>query len=213
MVTLQEIEARLTGPGAPFEIALEDVLGERLPVFKSRKRSLRELVAEAASRGDREYIVHGDRRISYAETAALVASTAAALRQRFGVGPGDRVAILAENRPEWILCFLASVCSDAVVAAMNGWWTGDEIRHGIELAEPTVLVGDRKRLARISGDPGVPVLEIESEGPALLSHSPAAAPICCPPPAARHASRILPRTARSRRRPSSTSRGSTPARS
>ena len=54
MTTLQEIEARLTGPGAPFEVALEDVLGERLPVFKKRKRSLRELVAEAAAHGDRE---------------------------------------------------------------------------------------------------------------------------------------------------------------
>ena len=32
------------GPGAPFEIVEEEVLGERMQVIKNRRRSLRELV-------------------------------------------------------------------------------------------------------------------------------------------------------------------------
>ena len=44
MADLAAIEARLTGPGGPFEIAVEDVLGARLPVFKNRLRSLRSLL-------------------------------------------------------------------------------------------------------------------------------------------------------------------------
>ena len=57
MPTLDEIDARLTAPGGPFEVVVEDVLGEAMPVFKHRKRSLRELLAGSAAHGDKEYIV------------------------------------------------------------------------------------------------------------------------------------------------------------
>ena len=35
------ILARLTAPGGPFEVVVEDVLGEQMPVIKNRPRSLR----------------------------------------------------------------------------------------------------------------------------------------------------------------------------
>ena len=38
-----------------------------------------------------------------------VASVAQALRERYGVEKGDRVAILAANCPEWIVSFWAAV--------------------------------------------------------------------------------------------------------
>lgn len=172
--SLDEIDAQLTGPGAPFEIHEAEVLGERMPVFRSRKRSLRELLETSALQGDKEYIVHGERRFSYAEHLRLVASTAAALSERYGVKKGDRVAILAENWPEWIFTYWATVSLGGVVAALNGWWTADEIDHGIENSEPALLVGDRRRLGRMRGDPGVPVVEIESDFEKLLGHAPQA---------------------------------------
>ena len=172
---LQEIDARLTAPGAPFEIVEEDVLGERMAVFRNRRRSLREILAGSAAHGDRDYLIHGDRRIGYAEHLRLVASTAQALRDRYGVRPGDRVAILAANCPEWIVAFWASTSLGASVAALNGWWTADEILYGVENSDPKLLIGDRKRLARVAGrDVGTPLLEIESEFDKLLSHAPEA---------------------------------------
>jgi long-chain acyl-CoA synthetase len=173
--TLDEIDAQLTAPGAPFEIVEEEVLGERMAVFKTRKRSLRELLEASAVHGEKEYIVHGERRLSYAQHLRLVASTAAALSERYGVRKGDRVAILAENWPEWIITYWATVSLGGVVAALNGWWTADEIAYGIEHSDPALLVADRKRLARIAGDPGVPVVEIESDFEKLLRHAPDAA--------------------------------------
>jgi acyl-CoA synthetase (AMP-forming)/AMP-acid ligase II len=173
--TLDEIDARLTAPGGPFEMVEEDVLGERMAVFKNRKRSLRELLAGSAAHGDKEYIVHGDRRITYAEHLRRVGSVAAALRDRFGVRHGDRVAILAANCPEWIEAFWASVSLGGVVVAMNGWWTTEEIRYGLEKTEPRLLIGDRKRLERIAHlDHGIPVVEIESDFAKLESHAPGA---------------------------------------
>ena len=88
MADLEAIEARLTGPGGPFEMVVEDVLGARMPVFKNRLRSLRALLEASAAQGEKEYLVYEDRRISYAEHLRLVASVARALRERFGVRQG-----------------------------------------------------------------------------------------------------------------------------
>ncbi len=173
MASTQEILARITGPGGPFELAVEDVLGERMQVVSGRARSLRELLERSALHGDKDYIVHGDRRISYAEHLRLVGSVARGLSERYGVRKGDRVAILAENRPEWILTFWATVSLGGIVAALNGWWQGDEIAYGVENSDPRVLVGDRKRLARVAGrDLHVPVIDMDDDFPALESHVP-----------------------------------------
>jgi acyl-CoA synthetase (AMP-forming)/AMP-acid ligase II len=165
----EEIDAMLTGPGGPLEISDGEVLGERMRVFKDRKRSLRELLLDSAAFADKPYIVLGDRQISYAEHLRQVAAMARVLRERFGVTKGDRVAILAENHPEWIVTFWATVSLGAIVAALNGWWTADEIRYAVSLTEPKVLVADRKRLQRIAGvHLEVPTLEIETDVAGLL---------------------------------------------
>ena len=173
MPTREEAEAILLAPGAPFELVWEDVLGERMQVFRQRAPSLRALVERSTAFGGAEYVVFGDRRITFAEHARRVASVAAALRERFGVAKGDRVAVLAANCPEWIVTFWASVSLGAIAVGLNGWWTGDEIRYGLGDARPAVLVADQKRLARLEGaDPGMPVVEIESGFGRLWDHDP-----------------------------------------
>ena len=173
---LREIESRLTASGGPFEIVRESVLGEPMAVFRERPRSLRALLAGSGGLGDAEYLVCDDgRRIGYAEHLRLVASVARALRERFGVGPGDRVAILAANSPEWILAFWATTSLGAIAVGLNGWWVRDEIRYGLDDCEPRLLIGDRRRLARIAGDRlGFPVVEIESQFESLAGFDRAA---------------------------------------
>ena len=176
MPTVQEVDAQLLGPGGIFELATQPVLGVPMRVFANRARSLRELVERSAGFGDAEYFSFGDRRTSFAAHAREVAAVAAALRERHGVGPGDRVAILAANCPEWIVAFWATVSLGAIAVGLNGWWTGDEIRFGLGDCRPALLIADRKRLARLGGvDPGVPVVEIESGWAALRAHAPDAA--------------------------------------
>jgi acyl-coenzyme A synthetase/AMP-(fatty) acid ligase len=141
MTSREELRARLTGSGGPFEIVVEPVLGEPMAVFKNRPRSLRALLEQSAAHGAREYLIEGARRITYAENLRLVASVAAALRERFGVRKGDRVAVLAENRVEWPLSFWATQCLGGVTAALNGWWTADETAYGVADCEPKLLIG------------------------------------------------------------------------
>ena len=65
-----EALARLTGSGSPFELRIEEVRGRPMRNFAQRPKSLVEVVARAAGHGEREFLVQGDRRISYAEFAA-----------------------------------------------------------------------------------------------------------------------------------------------
>ena len=148
-----EADAALTAPGATFEVVEDDVLGERMPVFANRHANLREqLLFGAEQYGDRDLYVWSDgRRHTFTGLVTEVAEVAAGLRDRFGIGKGDRVAICAANCPEWILTFWACAVLDAVLVAMNGWWTGPEMRNAIELTEPSLLIMDEKRHARLEG--------------------------------------------------------------
>ena len=107
--------------------------------------------------GDRDCYVFGDGyRLPFDELIPQVASLATALRDRHGIGAGDRVAVCAANCREWLMTFWAVAALDAVLVAMNGWWTGAEMRNALDLTDPKLLVMDEKRRARLDGDPGVP---------------------------------------------------------
>ncbi|WP_039800131.1 class I adenylate-forming enzyme family protein [Nocardia araoensis] len=162
--------SKLTGPGGRFEMVVEDVLGAPLPVMRQRRSSLREVLAAAAAHGDRDYLVTADRRMSFTEHAAAVAALATALRDRFGVGKGDRVGILAANTPEWVLTFWAAQALGAIAVGYNAWWAPREISYGVEHTSPAVLVVDAKRAALVAElDIRVPVLTMEHDVPALLA--------------------------------------------
>lgn len=163
----------LIAPGAPFEVVREEVLGEKMLVFKDRLPHLRALLEGARKHGDAEFIVFEDRRIGFDQFLRQVASTARTLRDRFGVQKGDRIAILAANRPEWLTTWWAAVSLGAIGVGMNGWWVEDEIRFALEDSRPKLLVGDRKRLARLRGDTGgIPSVEMETDSPSLEQHAP-----------------------------------------
>lgn len=173
MALQDEFIDQLTGPGGPFELAEEDVLGERMLVFRTRPHSLREILMESAAHGDKEYMVKDDRRISFLEHLRLVASVARALSERYDIGRGDVVAIAAANCPEWVVSFWAVTSLGGTVAAFNGLWTADELRYGLDHAEPKLVIGDRRRLARIDRETtAVPQLEIESQFAELEQFAP-----------------------------------------
>lgn len=168
MPTEAEIHEQIFGEGAPFEMQTEPVLGTPMPVFRNRMPSLRALLDASAAHGDHPYLVFDTRRISYARHHELVAAIAHSLQEDFGVRKGDRVAILAANRPEWILTFWATVGLGAIAVGLNGWWTSDEILYGLKDADPKVLIADAKRLERLAGhDHGIPVVEMETQFAAL----------------------------------------------
>jgi fatty-acyl-CoA synthase len=103
-------------------------------------RTLGGLVAElAAARPDAEAVVFRDQRLSRAGLAARVDAFARALLAT-GVRRGDRVALLAPNRPEWIIAALATAAIGGVVAAISTFSTPRELLWTLEHAGASVLV-------------------------------------------------------------------------
>jgi long-chain acyl-CoA synthetase len=170
-----EAVAAVTGPGGPFEIAEAEVLGQRLRVFKNTPPSLRALFGAARARGDATFLVYEDERWSFADVMAKADALGAALVERYGVRPGDRVAIAMRNYPEWVVAFAAITSVGAISVSLNAWWTTDEIDYALRDSGSRVVIADRERLDRLApllGTLDVRAIAVRSEGalPAGAEH-------------------------------------------
>jgi acyl-CoA synthetase (AMP-forming)/AMP-acid ligase II len=149
-----------------------------MQVYKNRARSLRDLLAQSAAHGDKDYMVFSDgRRWTYTQHLADVASLAAAFRDRYDIKKGDHVAILAANAPEWVLSYWAVTSLGAIIISMNGWWAGEEISYGLNLSKPKLLLVDerrKERLAELGDKIDVPIVSFEDDFEALITHAPGA---------------------------------------
>nr|WP_206040567.1 class I adenylate-forming enzyme family protein [Rhodococcus sp. HNM0563] len=168
---LQKVVSQLTGPGGRFEIAVEEVRGNRIPVMVNRDRRVSDVIAKSKEWGDRDYIVTADRRMTFAQHADAVAALATTLRDDYGVGKGDRVALLGANSPEWIVAFWAAQALGAISVGLNSWWVPAEIAYGVDLVKPKVIVADAKRAellakAEVSG---FELLTMEEDVPRIVA--------------------------------------------
>ncbi|KQY50935.1 class I adenylate-forming enzyme family protein [Nocardioides sp. Root140] len=167
MTPREQAMARLTGPGQPFELHEELVRGVPMQVFRNRHRSLTELLHASEAFGDTDYLVTIEGRVTFAQHHEAVAALATALREEYDVHPGDRVALCGANSTEWIVAFWATVALGAVAVGVNSMWVTDEIAHGLELTEPSVIFADGPRAALIA-ETAVPVLSFETDLAALV---------------------------------------------
>jgi long-chain acyl-CoA synthetase len=79
---------------------------------------------------------------SWATFAARTAAAAAGLRENFGLSPGDRVAIVMSNRPEYLEALFASWHAGLVAVPVNARLHRDEIAYILEDSETAVVVTD-----------------------------------------------------------------------
>jgi len=144
-VTAVDPIAQLTGPSGPFEIVVEDVVGHPMQVYKQRMGSLRDVMAQNAARADVDWLVQGDRRLTYGEHDRLARVLARSLAQ-LGVGRGDRVALVSANVPEWVVTWWACAVLGATLVPLNAWWKAEELEFGLGDSEAKVLIGDARRV-------------------------------------------------------------------
>jgi acyl-CoA synthetase (AMP-forming)/AMP-acid ligase II len=95
---------------------------------------------------DRIALVFEDEEYTVGRLEALANGLAANLAAR-GVGPGDRVALMSSNRPEWILAVLAIWRLGAAVVLFSPAWKQAEAEHAIAITKPAHAVGDHPVLA------------------------------------------------------------------
>jgi long-chain acyl-CoA synthetase len=108
--------------------------------------NLASLLRDAArTHAGRPALVVDGRSISYAELDVRAARFAGLLRSR-GVEPGDRVAILLPNVPEFVEAYYGALRLGAILVPLNFLLKRGEIEHRLEDSGATVLVAPPDRL-------------------------------------------------------------------
>lgn len=105
-----------------------------------RSRTLPDLLDEmAARRPAREFIVGGETRLTYAETRARVRQLAKGLYQ-LGVRRSDKVALLMDNRVEWLLVDFAVMLLGATLVPISTWSRARELGYVLNHCDATTFI-------------------------------------------------------------------------
>ncbi len=99
------------------------------------------------------------------------ANRIAAVFRGFGVGPGDTVAILMDNRPELLAFVAGTVKLGAVAAMINYKQRGEVLAHSLGLAGAKLLIADANSAAH--ADAALPFLDQIPQCYLTGPHSPA----------------------------------------
>jgi long-chain acyl-CoA synthetase len=147
---MDAVTARLTGPGGAMPVSTVEIGGIKLPMIAVAPPALSHYFAYfCAQHGDKEFLIDGDERLSFAQVYAAADKVAKALVSGYGVKRGDRVGIAARNAPSWIILYMGILMAGGVATLLNGWWQGGELADGIEDVGVTLLFADSPRAKRL----------------------------------------------------------------
>lgn len=105
-----------------------------------QSRTLPDLLDEMAARyPDREAVVWGKERLVYRDYRARVRQLAKGLLA-LGVERGDKVALLMENRTEWLLADFAVTMLGATLVPVSTWSTGRELAYVLRHSDAATLI-------------------------------------------------------------------------
>lgn len=124
------------------------------------------ITATARAKGDAIAIDDGTRAVSYATFEARSSRAGNALI-KLGVTPGDRIAVLAENRIEYLELAVAASRVGAILCALNWRFTASELAHCVQLTQP-VLLFVSTRCGALAPAVGPQLIQFGDEFDALL---------------------------------------------
>jgi long-chain acyl-CoA synthetase len=103
----------------------------------------RQLQEHAASAPGARAIQSGTLAISYAELSSKIEATATTLRQRMGVGPGDRVILLAEANANFVCAYFATHSIGAVCVPLDPHIAAPHLHDIVERVSPRLIVAEK----------------------------------------------------------------------
>lgn len=121
----------------------EALFGDRVVNCRAdRPGSVFEMFAAAVARApDREALVAGDLRLTWAQLDIIVAQTASSLAAR-GIEAGDRIALLIGNRAEFVVLLYAIARAGAIAVPISFREQGPGIAYAINHSGAGMLVYD-----------------------------------------------------------------------
>ena len=139
------------------------------PKSLPRHRSLVDMLDRAADRyGSRVAMIA--RRPSGEQTQTTYrelrdrAHRAALLLATRGIKPGDRVLLIGENSPDWVLGYFAILCAGAIAVPLDQLISAEELAPICKIAEPAAALRSsavHKRLGSALGDAHPKLMELD----------------------------------------------------
>ncbi|MBK6800068.1 MAG: acyl--CoA ligase [Novosphingobium sp.] len=153
-IALNSVMDRLTAVGGPLETVPFRRFGRDLPMLKFAPPTLVQYFDMfCAQHGAAEFLVDGEIRLTFAQVHAAARTVAGGLVAGHGVRKGDRVGIAARNSANWIIAYMGVLMAGGCATLLNGWWSGEELAGGIDLAGCGLVLADAPRAARLEGQP------------------------------------------------------------
>lgn len=149
---LEHIIGELTKEGQPFMTVPFERGGVTMPAFAAAPPTLAHYFAHFCNEHkDVPFLVDGDIRMTFGEAYGAAVCVAEGLATRHGIGKGDRVGIAARNSTSWIIAYMGIVMAGGCVTLLNGFWSGEELAYGVDLAECKLVLADVGRAKRLEG--------------------------------------------------------------
>ncbi len=139
------------------------------PKSLPRHRSLVDMLDRAADRyGSRAAMIarrpSGDQTQTTYRELRDRAHRAALLLATRGIKPGDRVLLIGENSPDWVLGYFAILCAGAIAVPLDQLISAEELAPICKIAEPAAVLRSSavyKRLGSTLGDAHPKLIELD----------------------------------------------------
>ena len=124
------------------------------------------LQASAAARPEHVAVRLNEQALSYGELDRAARGIAAGLRAR-GIAPGDKVALMIPNVPEFTIAYFGILYAGCTVVPLNVLLSAPEVTYHLEDSDARLLIAHPffgRRRARARRRAGVPVVWAGGEG-------------------------------------------------
>jgi long-chain acyl-CoA synthetase len=108
---------------------------------------------------DREAIVFGRDRLTYAELHERAGRLSSALKEIGNLKKGDRIALFLPNRPEFVTAYYAAMRLGAIAVSLNVMLKRDEVKFILNDSESSLLITADKLLEQVPNAREVPSLK------------------------------------------------------
>jgi long-chain acyl-CoA synthetase len=107
---------------------------------------------------DKTALVYEERTYSYCELLRSV-NRVSSLLGDLGVQPGERVALLGPNSPEWVAAYYGIIRAGGVVLCLNAAYTRYEIEHLLKDCSPRLMITTEKLAGSVPDMASIPGFE------------------------------------------------------
>ncbi len=112
--------------------------------------SLWDCLAQSARRfPDKPALCFYGSELSYAELVRQAEALAGWLRHKAQVMPGNRVLLMSQNCPQFVIATYAVLRAGAVVVPVNAMWTADEVAHVVDDSGAQIALVARELTERV----------------------------------------------------------------